>query len=79
MFFPIHWHTKVTVCRFCGLPFKLAVTEKAKNFKPPRDRVIAMFASPDEALKVLEKLTAFAAHGLIIDNDEARRIVTSGA
>jgi phage FluMu protein Com len=74
-FFLVHWYAKSTKCRFCNLTFLLRVSERGRNAKPPRDRVIASFNSVEEGLRALEKINAMIAQGAVITNEEARKIV----
>jgi hypothetical protein len=66
------------MCRFCGLYFYLHVKPKAKRFRLPRSRIIAIFDSLHEAREALAKLNAAIMQGVTISNEQARAIISQG-
>jgi hypothetical protein len=74
-FFLVHWYAKRTACKFCRLYFNLKLGPKSRNYKPPKDRIIAQFERADEAKELLDKLNAFVDQGLTITNEEVNKII----
>jgi hypothetical protein len=53
----------------------LKLGPKPRNYKPPKDRIIAQFESADEAKELLDKLNAAVDQGMTITNEEISKII----
>jgi integrase len=57
LFFITYAWASRTRCRFCGRPFKIVVSPKARKYIKPRIRTLGpIFRDADEARKILAKL-----------------------